>query len=440
MAVKKKVRRTRGRPAGGGRKSRPAAKARPRTARRTTQFAPVAEQMDYLGKGTVEIIPEEDLRARLERSRKTGCPLSVKAGFDPSAPDLHLGHTVIIRKLRHFQQLGHQVYFLIGDFTGRIGDPSGQSKTRPQLTEKQVRANARTYREQIGALLDPRRTKVVFNNRWLGRMSAADFLRLAGTYTVARMLEREDFSKRLGSNQPIGMHELFYPLAQAYDSVEIKADVELGGTDQKFNLLVGREIMRAWDLEPQVVMTLPLLEGLDGVEKMSKSLGNYIALRDEPREMYGKVMSISDELMLRYYELCTDLTPSQIATLRRDVDDGSLHPRDAKADLARRIVSDFHGPAAARKAEAHFEQVHRERQTPDTIEEVRLPASDAPLTLPRALVACGLAASVSEARRLIEQGGVSVDGNRNSSVTAALQAGGHVLQVGKRRFRRLVLS
>jgi tyrosyl-tRNA synthetase len=399
--------------------------------------------MEYLKKGAVEIVPEEDLLDKLARSRRSGRPLSVKAGFDPSAPDLHLGHAVIIRKLRHFQQLGHQVYFLIGDFTGRIGDPSGQSKTRPQLTEREVRANARTYREQIGALLDPRSTKVVFNNRWLGRLRAEDFIRLAGRYTVARMLERDDFSKRLEGNQPIGMHELFYPLVQAYDSVALAVDVELGGTDQKFNLLVGREIMREWGMEPQVAMTLPLLEGLDGVEKMSKSLDNYIALRDEPRDMYGKVMSISDDLMLRYYELCTDITSSEIAALRRDLEAGHRHPRDAKAELARRIVTDFHGAAAASVAEVHFEKVHRARQAPDAIEEVRLPASGAPITLPRALVACRLAASVSEARRLIEQGGVSVDGIRVSSVTAALTAGSsgsHLLQVGKRHFRRLILS
>ncbi|MEE9217640.1 MAG: tyrosine--tRNA ligase [Acidobacteriota bacterium] len=399
--------------------------------------------MEYLRKGTVEIIPEEDLEKKLERSRRTGKPLVVKAGFDPSAPDLHLGHTVVIRKLRHFQQLGHDIYFLIGDFTGRIGDPSGQSKTRPQLTARQVRDNSRTYREQIGLLLDARRTKVVFNNDWLGRLKAEDFIRLAGRYTVARMLERDDFAKRLRNNQPISMHELLYPLVQAYDSVVLAADVELGGSDQKFNLLVGRDIMREWGMEPQVAVTMPLLEGLDGVEKMSKSLGNYIALRDEPADMYGKVMSISDELMLRYYELCTDLESSDLEALKRALAEGRRHPRDAKAEIARRIVGDFHGAAAAQKAQEQFERVHRERQAPEEIEEVHIPAAQAPIALPRALVACGLAASVSEARRLIEQGGVTVDGDRVSSVTAALSAGnpnGHLLQVGKRRFRRLVLS
>jgi tyrosyl-tRNA synthetase len=399
--------------------------------------------MERLRQGAVEIIPEEGLAAKLERSRRRGRPLVVKAGFDPSAPDLHLGHTVLIRKLRHFQQLGHQVVFLIGDFTGLIGDPSGQSKTRPQLTRDQVRANARTYQEQIRLLLEPRRTRVEFNSRWLGRLNAEGFVRLAARYTVARMLERDDFSRRLKSNQPIGMHELLYPLAQAYDSVALKADVELGGTDQKFNLLVGREIMRESGLEPQVVLTMPLLEGLDGVEKMSKSLGNYVALRDHPADMFGKIMSISDELMLRYYELCTDLRAAEVAALRADLAAGRRHPRDAKAELAGRIVADFHGPQAARLAREEFDRVHRERRTPEEIEEVRLPVSQAPVALPRALVACGLAASVAEARRLIEQGGVSVDGRRVRAVTDSLAVAGppgHLIQVGKRRFRRLILS
>jgi tyrosyl-tRNA synthetase len=411
--------------------------------KRRAAFAPVAEQMERLRRGAVEIIPEEELVAKLERSRSRGRPLVVKAGFDPSAPDLHLGHAVLIRKLRHFQQLGHEVVFLIGDFTGLIGDPSGQSKTRPQLTRAQVRANARTYREQVRLLLDPRRTRVEFNSRWLGRLSAEGFVRLAARYTVARMLERDDFSRRLRNNQPIGMHELLYPLAQAYDSVALKADVELGGTDQKFNLLVGREIMRESGLEPQVVLTMPLLEGLDGVEKMSKSLGNYVALRDEPPDMFGKIMSISDALMLRYYELCTDLSAAEVAALRDDLAAGRRHPRDAKAELAARIVADSHGPQAARAARQAFDRVHRERRAPQQIEEVRLPASQAPVALPRALVACGLASSVSEARRLIEQGGVSVDGRRAVAVTDTLAAAGpagHLIQVGKRRFRRLILS
>jgi tyrosyl-tRNA synthetase len=403
----------------------------------------VAEQMERLRKGAVEIIREEELAAKLERSLKSGLPLRIKAGFDPSAPDLHLGHTVLIRKLRHFQQLGHQVIFLIGDFTGLIGDPSGQSKTRPQLTRAQVRANARTYREQIGKLLDPRRTRVVFNSRWLGKLGAEGFIQLAGRYTVARMLERDDFARRLKTNLPIGMHELLYPLAQAYDSVALEADVELGGTDQKFNLLVGREIMREWGLEPQVVLTMPLLEGLDGVEKMSKSLGNYVAVRDAPEEMYGKLMSISDELMFRYYELCTDLSAHEIHTLKHDIAEGRRHPRAAKAELARRVVEDFHTAEAAARAAEAFDRLHREREAPSEVEEVRLPKADAPLALPRALVACGLAASVSEARRLIEQGGVSVDGARVAQVTAVLtgeRPGGHLIQVGKRRFKRLVLS
>jgi tyrosyl-tRNA synthetase len=306
-----------------------------------------------------------------------------------------------------------------------------------------VRANARTYREQIGKLLDPRRTRVVFNSGWLGKLGAEGFIQLAGRYTVARMLERDDFARRLKSNLPIGMHELLYPLAQAYDSVALEADVELGGTDQKFNLLVGREIMREWGLEPQVVLTMPLLEGLDGVEKMSKSLGNYVAVRDAPDEMYGKLMSISDELMFRYYELCTDLGAHEIHTLKRDIAEGRRHPRAAKAELARRVVEDFHTVEAAARAAEAFDRLHRQREAPSEVEEVRLPKADAPLALPRALVACGLAASVSEARRLIEQGGVSIDGARVARVTAVLtgeQPGGHLIQVGKRRFKRLVLS
>ncbi len=406
-------------------------------------FPPVPEQMEKILKGAVEIIREEELAAKLERSRRERRPLRVKAGFDPSAPDLHLGHTVLIRKLRHFQQLGHEVIFLIGDFTGLIGDPSGQSKTRPQLTPAQVKANARTYREQIALLLDLRRTRVEFNSRWLGRMSAEGLVRLAGRYTVARMLERDDFARRLRAQQPIAMHELLYPLAQAYDSVALEADVELGGTDQKFNLLVGREIMRESGLEPQVVLTMPLLEGLDGVEKMSKSLGNYVAVRDPAQEMFGKLMSISDDLMYRYYELCTDLGASEIEALKRGAADGSRHPRQVKADLARRVVADFHGAQAAQQAALAFDRLHRERQAPEEVGEVRVPASDGPLPLPRALVVCGLAPSVTEARRLIEQGGVSVDGSRVTQVTATLGAGapaGHLIQVGKRRFRRLILG
>jgi tyrosyl-tRNA synthetase len=284
---------------------------------------------------------------------------------------------------------------------------------------------------------------VEFNSRWLGRLNAEGFVRLAARYTVARMLERDDFSRRLRNNQPVSMHELLYPLAQAYDSVALKADVELGGTDQKFNLLVGREIMRESGLEPQVVLTMPLLEGLDGVEKMSKSLGNYVALRDAPSDMFGKLMSISDDLMLRYYELCTDLSVAEVAALRQDLASGRRHPRDAKANLAQRIVADFHGPDAGRQAREAFDRVHRERRTPEQIEETRLPLSQAPVPLPRALVACGLAASVTEARRLIEQGGVSIDGRRAGAVTESLGVSGpagHLIQVGKRRFRRLILS
>src|SRR5262245_15054790 len=305
-------------------------------------FLPAREQLDYLRQGSVESIPEEDRLAKLERSAATGRPLTVKVGFDPSAPDLHLGHTVVIRKMKHFQDMGHRVVFLIGDFTGMIGDPTGQSRTRPVLTREQVKQNAATYKKQVFKILRAKRTVIEFNSRWLGKLGAAGFIQLASKYTVARLLERDDFSRRYKGGQPIGLHEFLYPIAQAYDSVALKADVEMGGTDQTFNLLVGREVMREFALEPQVVLTMPLLEGLDGVEKMSKSLGNYIGINEPPREIFGKVMSMSDTLMWRYWELCTDATLADIAAMRRRVEGGELHPKQAKSDLARRIVADYH--------------------------------------------------------------------------------------------------
>src|SRR5712692_5456266 len=320
-------------------------------------FRPPQEQLDYLRKGAVEIIRAEELLAKLERSFRTGVPLTVKVGFDPSAPDLHLGHTVVIRKMKHFQDLGHRVVFLIGDFTGMIGDPTGQSKTRPVLTAQQVKENARTYKRQVFKILHPKKTVVDFNSRWLGKLGSAGFIRLASKYTVARLLERDDFARRYKAGQPIGLHEFLYPLAQAYDSVALECDVEMGGTDQTFNLLVGREVMREYGLEPQIVLTMPLLEGLDGVEKMSKSLGNYIGINEAPREIYGKVMSVSDALMWRYWELCTDATLTEIDAMRRSVGSGAAHPKQVKADLARRIVADYHGDAAAGQAAAEFERI-----------------------------------------------------------------------------------
>jgi tyrosyl-tRNA synthetase len=396
--------------------------------------------MEILRKGAVEIIRPEELEARLERSRKTGKPLRVKVGFDPSAPDIHLGHTVVIRKMKHFQDLGHEVIFVIGDFTGLIGDPTGVSKTRPVLTREEIDRNAETYRRQAFKILHPDRTVIDFNSRWLAAMTSYDWVHLASKYTVARILERDDFTRRFRANQPIGIHEFLYPLAQAYDSVALKADVEMGGTDQKFNLLVGREIMRQFSLEPQIVLTMPLLEGLDGVEKMSKSLGNYVGIDEPPREIFGKILSISDDLMWRYYELCTELSLAEIGDLRNRVASGEIHPKRAKADLARRIVTDFHSAAAAEAAETEFERVFVSRETPDEVEEVVLPRGANPVWLPKLLVTLKLAKSNGEAIRLIGQGGVTLDGNRVDSAKTELKTDApteHLLKVGKRRFVRV---
>ncbi len=410
---------------------------------RAPGFAPPQEQIEYLRKGAVEIIREEELLAKLQRSQKEDRPLTVKVGFDPSAPDLHLGHTVLIRKMKHFQDLGHRVVFLIGDFTGMIGDPTGQSKTRPVLTRAQVRQNAETYKKQVFTILRPRKTVIDFNSRWLGKLGAAGFIELASKYTVARLLERDDFSRRYAGKQPIGLHEFLYPLAQGYDSVALKSDVEMGGTDQKFNLLVGRELMREYGLEPQVVLTMPLLEGLDGVEKMSKSLGNFIGIKEPAREIFGKVMSISDALMWRYWELCTDATLAEIAAMRRRVEAGDLHPKQAKTDLARRIVADYHGRKAAAEAAAEFEKIFARKETPEEVREVRLPAGEQPVWVPKLLVTIGLARSNGEARRLIEQGGVSLDGQRLADAAREIPATASstcLIKVGKRHFVRVLFD
>ena len=402
---------------------------------------PVDEQLALIKKGVQEIIREEELKERLTRSLKTGKPLRVKAGFDPTAPDLHLGHTVLIHKLKHFQDLGHQVIFLIGDFTGLIGDPSGKSETRPPLTEEEVKANAATYERQIFKVLDPGRTIIDFNSRWMKQMSAQDLIRLAARHTVARMLERDDFHKRYASQIPIAIHEFLYPLIQAYDSVALKADVELGGTDQKFNLLVGRDIQREYGQEPQIVITLPLLEGLDGVHKMSKSLGNYVGIDEPPPIMFGKLMSLPDSLMLRYYELLSDISPDDLAKLARDLESGAKHPRDAKEELAREITARYHGAAAAEQAAREFVKVFREGGLPEVIEEVVLAAATANVWLPKVMVEAGLAGSTSEGRRLISQGGVQVDGEKITDINAEIQAGRtFLLQVGKRRFKRVTLK
>src|SRR2546430_7278940 len=318
------------------------------------------EQLDFLAKGAVDLIERRDLKAKLAR----GKPLTVKVGFDPTAPDIHLGHTVVIRKMKHFQQLGHRVIFLIGDFTGMIGDPTGKKATRPALSREEIERNAETYKQQVFKILDPVKTEVRFNSEWLGALGAEGMIRLAAKYTLARILERDDFRKRYSTQQPIAIHELLYPLAQGYDSVALKCDVEMGGTDQLFNLLVGRDLMRAYGLEPQVVITMPLLEGIDGIEEMSKSLGNYIGVNEEPKSIFGKVMSISDALMWKYYLLCTDLTPQQIDEKRKSVEGGALHPMDAKRELAKSIIRDFHDAAAADDAEAEFRRVFSEKQVP----------------------------------------------------------------------------
>jgi len=398
----------------------------------------VEEQLRYLTKGCVDVVPADELRVKLERSVASGRPLTVKVGFDPSAPDLHLGHTVLIRKMRHFQQHGHRVVFLIGDFTGLIGDPTGKKATRPQLTREEIEANAATYRRQIFKLLDRETTVVDFNSRWLDALGSDGWIRLAAKVTVAQMLERDDFRRRYEARQPIALHEFLYPLAQGYDSVALECDVELGGTDQLFNLLVGRHLMREHGQEPQVVMTVPLLEGLDGVEKMSKSLGNYVAVEDPPQEMFGKLMSVSDELMWRYWLLLTDRGEDEIARLRAEVAAGTRHPMDVKKELARGLVGELHGTEAAAAAQREFERVFSSRRLPSEIPEVVLKPGKPRLPLPRLVVEAGLAPSNSEARRLIQQGGVRLDGEPVTDIAAEIDASGDVLlQVGKRKFARV---
>jgi tyrosyl-tRNA synthetase len=401
----------------------------------------ITEQISLLRKGTVDCIPAEELRRKLERSAKSGIHLRVKAGFDPTAPDIHLGHTVLIRKIRHFQQLGHTVIFLIGDFTGMIGDPSGRSATRPALTREQIDENAETYKQQIFKLLDRERTEIRFNNEWFSKFGADDFVRLAGKATVAQLLERDDFKKRFQAQAPISLHELLYALAQGYDSVALEADVELGGTDQKFNLLMARQVQQAYGVkEPQLIMTTPLLEGLDGVQKMSKSLGNYIGITESPSEIFGKVMSISDDLMWRYYELLTDLSPGEIEELKVAATRGERHPRDLKAELGRRIVTDFHSQAEAQEASNEFDRMFREHQTPPDIPTVMRAVGAVKLV--KLLASEGLAASVSDAQRLMGQGSVRLNGERVSDVTCEIgkTASEVLIQVGKRKFLRLLFE
>jgi tyrosyl-tRNA synthetase len=409
----------------------------------------IERQLEVIQRGIVDLHVLEELRTKLERSLASGRPLRIKAGFDPSAPDLHLGHTVVLQKMRQFQELGHEVVFLIGDFTGMIGDPTGKSATRPALTREEVARNAETYKRQVFKILDPQRTRVEFNSTWMGAMSASGLIELAGKYTLARMLERDDFQKRYQAGQAISIHEFLYPLVQAYDSVALRADVELGGTDQLFNLLVGRAIMQSYGLEPQVILTMPLLEGTDARvqqgrligNKMSKSLGNYIGIDEPPQQIFGKVMSISDDLMWRFYELLSDLSLQEIEALRAEVQAGSAHPKVVKSRLARELVTRFHGAQAAEAAAREFEAVFSEKDLPQDIEEVTLVA-DGPegIWLPKALQLAGCVASTSEGRRLIEQQAVSIDGRKVLSVEARLAPGGpYLAKVGKRRFRRITV-
>jgi tyrosyl-tRNA synthetase len=390
----------------------------------------IDEQLEYLTKGCVDVVRADELRKKLERSKTAGTPLVVKVGFDPTAPDLHLGHTVLIRKMKHFQDLGHTVIYVVGSFTALIGDPTGRSKTRPPLTMEEIADNAETYKTQIFKILDPSRTVTRFNSEWLEPLGSFGWIKLAAKYNVAQMLERRDFKQRYESGKPIAVHEFLYPLAQAYDSVYLRADVELGGTDQLFNLNVGRDLMSAYGLESQIVMTTPLLEGLDGVEKMSKSLGNYVGVTDAPGEMFGKLMSISDDLMWKYYTLLTDLSAEKVLALRGSVSRGEFHPKQAKLDLAGRIVTDFHGVTDASRAAEDFERRFSKKELPVDVREVTLTDDEWNAPLDKRLVRCGLAESSSDARRKITQGGVRIDGEK-VSMTSAVPAADYLLQAGK---------
>lgn len=410
-------------------------------------FPEIAEQLAYIKKGAAEIIRESELREKLEKSRATGKPLRVKAGFDPTAPDLHLGHTVLLRKLKHFQDLGHSVIFLIGDFTGMIGDPTGRSATRPPLTREEINQNAETYKTQVFRILDPQKTEVRFNNEWFEKFGADDFVRLAAKYTVSQMLEREDFHKRFGEEKPIALHELLYPLAQGYDSVALQADVELGGTDQKFNLLVGRELQRAYGQPSQVVLTTPLLEGLDGVQKMSKSLGNAIGIHEPPLEIYGKVMSISDQMMWVYYELLTDVSSAEIAKMKRDAASGQSHPMKLKQELASRIVADFHSAEDAARAASDWSRQFQRDELPEDVETIKVSYSDVAATsdnsqgvkLDKLLARCGLSESITDGLRKIKQNAVRVDGEVKTDPVLHIKVPSEfTLRVG-RKLRRINL-
>jgi len=427
-----------------------------------SKFKPVDEQLAYLKKGAVEIIREEELKANLERSLKTGKPLRAYLGVDPTAPDLHLGHTVVLRKLKHFQDLGHTAVFLIGDFSAMIGDPTGVSETRPPLTREQVDANAKTYLEQVFKILNREKTEVRYNSEWLGKLSAEDVVRLCSHYRLARMLEREDFRSRLENGQPISVHELLYPLLTAFDAVSLKSDVELGATEQKFNLLVHREIQREYGLPGQAILTMPILVGLDGQRKMSKSLGNYVGITEEPAEMFGKMMSIPDELMWPYYELVTDRTPAEISAIQKEVSSGRMHPMDVKMRLAEEVIAGFHDDESAKKASENFQRVFRDRQAPEEVRQIvlkRMPMgisvqsagsshmapglSRGPEKWSKLLANIGEAVSASEAERVIKQGGFEVDGTTTQDPTSKVDlnlVGSYQIRFGKKKFLRIVVQ
>ncbi|MGO4699042.1 tyrosine--tRNA ligase [Paenibacillus sp. 2TAB26] len=408
------------------------------------QKSEVERQLAVIRRGVVEIVPEDDLKNKIANAVATGKPLNVKLGLDPSAPDIHIGHTVVLHKLRQFQELGHQIQLIIGDFTGRIGDPTGKSETRKQLTEEDVKRNAETYQKQIYKILDPQQTKLYYNSQWLAPLNFADVVNLAGKVTVARMMERDDFTKRYTSGLPISIHEFFYPLMQGYDSIALDSDVELGGTDQTFNLLMGRTLQKDYNKPGQIVITTPLIEGLDGVNKMSKSLGNYIGIDEEPNQIYGKSMSIPDELMLKYYELATDLSNEELATLKAGLADGSVHPRDAKMQLAATFVEMYHGEEAAKAAENHFITVFQQRALPDDIEVVSIAAEqleDGQIRIVKLLTMLDLLPTSSEARRSVQQGAVRLNEEKITDINSDISPkDGDVLQVGKRKFIKIKLT
>ncbi|HPY01499.1 MAG TPA: tyrosine--tRNA ligase [Candidatus Marinimicrobia bacterium] len=404
-------------------------------------FPPVKEQLEIIKRGVEELISEEEMVRKLENSIKTHQPLRIKQGFDPTAPDIHLGHTVGIRKLRQFQDLGHTIVLIIGDYTGLVGDPSGKNETRPRLQYETLMKNAETYENQFFKILDRSKTEIHYNGEWFAKMKFDEIMNLAAKFTVARILERDDFTKRYKEGNPISLHEFFYPLMQGYDSVAIKADVELGATEQKFNLLTARDVQREYGQEPQVILTLPVLEGIDGGQRMSKSLGNYIGIDDEPDEMYGKIMSIPDNLILKYFTLVTDYSLAQLQEVKRRLNDGQTNPMVLKKELARAIIKMYHSESAARQAEQNFEQIFSKKEIPDDIEEIIIPSSDLPKPLVKLLTECGAVSSNGEARRLIQQGGVRINDEKISDINYAIQnKGEYITKVGKRRFFKFIVK